>query len=191
MAAPSDFSWLREVVVPAFFIVIGSALGFIASQLRDDRKATLAKQAFIRAIGMELDALGNQLDASLHEVKGSAERLKAGRGPQFAFAFRTSVYTSQVGKLRSVDDPLMIEIIHFYSDLGTLQHIFEAVNEHSSEFNRTEANSESRGVMGGAVWSGLKILEEQIAAFGSRLRTLRAKLPSAPSDDSRNVRASI
>ena len=170
-------------MVPAFFVVIGSALGIIASQLRDDRKARRAKRSFIRAIGMELDALGKQLDASLGEVTGSVERLKTGRAPHFAYAPRTSVYTSQVGKLRDVDDELMIEIIHFYSDLGTLQRIFEGVNEQSAEFNRTEPNSGNRSVMGGAVWSGLKILEEQIAVFGRRLKVLRAKLPPAPSND--------
>jgi hypothetical protein len=33
---------------------------------------------------------------------------------------RTSVFASQIGKLSDADDPLLIDIVHFYSDLGAL-----------------------------------------------------------------------
>lgn len=115
-----QFSWSREIGIPAFFVVLGAALGaglsFLVSQrhekekaMREEQKAKQDKESFLRAIGMELDALGKQLDASLEEVTGSKERVEAGgkTGPQIAAALRTIVFTSQLGKLRDVDDPLL------------------------------------------------------------------------------------
>jgi len=181
MNDPHHFSWLREVGIPAFFVVLGATLGFLASYFlekqkarREERQAKQAKASFLRAIGMELDALGDQLDASLHEVQESIERAKSGTGPQIAATLRTSVFTTQLGKVRDVDDALMIQVIHFYSDLGTLQEIVEAVNNLAAEYNRAEAGprlgSQNR------LLSGLRVLLEKIAGFGQRLRELRGKL---------------
>jgi hypothetical protein len=146
MQTETHFSWLREVLVPAIFILIGSVLGFLAGQVSDDRKAMRAKKSFMRAIGMELDALGDQLDTSLYAVKESAAKVMlGGDGPKFAAALRTSVFTHQIGNVRDVDDPLMIEVIHYYSDLGTLEQIFEGVNDISAEYNRLNPFSGDRG----------------------------------------------
>jgi hypothetical protein len=73
LQSETQFSWLREFVVPALFTIIGAVLGFIASQIRDELRARQATKSFIRAIGMELDALSDQLDSSFQEVKGSHE----------------------------------------------------------------------------------------------------------------------
>ena len=180
MQTEPHFSWLREFAVPAFFTLFGAALGFIASQIRDWWKARRDKQAFLRAVGMELDALGNQLDATFDEVRGSYERVKGGgTGPQFSWALRTSVFTSQIGKLRDVDAPLLIEVVHFYSDLGTLEHIFESVNEQSAEYHRADAFSGKKDDVRPRLLSTLIALQHQIPSFGARLRNLRAKLPLA------------
>jgi hypothetical protein len=177
----TQFSWLRELAIPGFFTLLGAALGFIGSQIRDERKAKRDKQAFLRAIGMELDALGNQLDGSMQEVKGSTERVMGGSptGPQFAAVLRTSVFTSQVAKLRDVDDPLLIAIVHFYSDLGTLQHILEMVNDLSAEFTRADVFSGQKDGVRPRLASSLLELQNQMTGFGRRLRELRSKLPSA------------
>jgi hypothetical protein len=180
MDAHTQFSWLREFAIPAFFTLFGATLGFIASQIRDARKAKRDKVAFFRAIGMELDALGDQLDASFHEVKSSVERLNHGdTAPQFAGALRTSVFSSQLGKLRDVDDPLLIKIVHFYSDMGTLQQSFETVNGIGAEYNRAVIGSGEKDKIRPRVFSGLRVLQEQISGFATRLRALRAKLPPA------------
>src|ERR1700691_4605484 len=171
------FSWMREIGVPAFFTLLGSGAAFILGHVRDDLKAKRAKHSFLMAVGMELDALGDQLDASLQEVKGSAERFRGGNVPQFEAAFRTSVFTSQVGKLRDVDDPLLIEVIHFYSDLGTLEQIFEATNHLGREFNDTDKLFSHRDTIESSLESTLIGLQLSIREFVMRLGKLRAKLP--------------
>ena len=93
MDNPHQFSWLREVGIPAIFVTLGAVLGFLASyflekrkEKREDRQAKQAKAAFLRAIKMELDALADQLDASMQEVRESTERVKSGSGTQLAGA---------------------------------------------------------------------------------------------------------
>ena len=91
-----DVSWLRDFAIPALFTLLGAAIGFISSQVRDEWNAKGDKQSFLRAIGMELDALGDQLDASFYEVKGAEERFKEYRfGPTVCvFASNSSIYRS-------------------------------------------------------------------------------------------------
>jgi hypothetical protein len=152
---------------------------------RDEIQAAQAKQYFLIAVGMELDKLGGQLDASLHTVKQIAAEILGGRntGPNFAdVGLRTSVFSTQVGKLRNVADPLLIDLIHFYSDLATLESIFRRVNDLGAEFNRVAAPGPSgrEEAIRPHLNSALTVLQEQIEVFGSRLWKLRAKLPSPP-----------
>jgi hypothetical protein len=174
------FSWAREFAIPALFTFLGAVIGFLSSQLRDSWEARRNKKTFARAIGMELDALGTQLDDTLNEVRDSAARVDArGTGPQFAYSFRTAVFTSQLGKLRDVDDPLMIRIVHFYSDLGTLQHILESTNDLSAECSRTPELRGERDAVRSRLSSSLTVLQREITGFAKRLKALRSKLPPA------------
>lgn len=176
---PPPFSWLHEVVIPILFTVFGAMLGFLASQVQDDRKAKRAKESFIRAVGMELDALSDQLDASYYEVKASVVRVKGGgSGPHFAASLRTSVFNGQIGKLRDVDDATMIAVIHFYSDIGTIEQVSKAANDFSAQYNQTTSDVQ-KSVARDRLLSALRVFEEQIEVFGERLRKLRAKLPPA------------
>jgi len=177
---PDQFSWSHSVAVPAIFTTLGAVLGFAASQVRDELKARRDRNAFLRAIGMELDALSAQLAHSLREVTGSAERIKGGGiAPQFAVTFRTSVFSSQLSKLREVDDPLLIKVIHFYSDLGSIQHLIEIVNNDAAEYNGAEAFQGTKERIRPRVQSELFQLQVGLTGFTNRLIHLRAELPPA------------
>ena len=77
----------------------------------------------------------------------------------------------------------MIEVVHFYSDLGTLQGVFEGANELGAEFARAHVPSGQKDSIRPQLMSTLKVLQEQISSFGGRLRKLRAKLPPAEKTD--------
>jgi hypothetical protein len=185
MQAAPHASLLRELGVPVFFTFFGAALGFLATMLRDECNARRDKRAFLRGVGMELDALGDQLDASLTEIKESTESVGGGgtTGPQIAASFRTGVFTTQVVKLRDVADPLLISVIHYYSDMETLQHIVEMVNGLGSEFNSSETFSGQKESVRPRLLSALIALQKQLVISGARLKKLRAKLPPAETDD--------
>jgi hypothetical protein len=177
--AEPHFSWLRELVVPAFFTVVGAAVGFVASQIRDEWLAKRSKKSFLIAIRIELDSLNDQFTGSLTGVRDSAQKISGGGGPapSFATAWRRAVFTTQVGKLRDVADTLLIEIIHFYSDLASVDSLVEKVNEVSGDFNRANVASGERDFLRGRVVAALKVLEEKLSSVGKRLETLRHKLP--------------
>jgi hypothetical protein len=150
---------------------------------RDGIQAKRAKQSFLRAIGMELDALRDQLDASAIEVKSAEARVRDnGQLPQFTYSLRTGVYTTQIGKLRDVDDCLVLAVIHFYSDFGIVGQMFQSVNDLGAEYNRAEGFLGQKSHIRTLVISTLTELLNQFAGFGKRLRELRAKLPTAETD---------
>jgi hypothetical protein len=173
---PQHFSWLRELVIPAFFTLLGAVVTYVVTIVRDDREAKRLRGAFLRAVDMELTALSKQLDASFEEVSESLERVKTqGTGPQFAASLRTAVFSGQIGKVRNVDDKLMIEVIHFYSDLGTIQQVFESTNELGKLYNTTDSAIQ-KPVAGGRLVSSLWVLQAQIKSLGSRIVALRKQI---------------
>lgn len=142
MLADSSLSWTKDLLVPGFFTLLGAALGFGLGEYRDELKAKRAERSFLQAVEAELGALDEQLEATLVEVRDSARRFEGGgHPPQFAATIRNAVFTSQLGKLRSLDRPLLIEVIHFYSDLGTLAQIFESVNRLAWELSGLDPSS--------------------------------------------------
>jgi integrase len=109
------FSCLREALVPALFTVLGAILGFAVGEIRDEWKAKRALVTFARAIGFELDALSDQLDASFYEVQGSIEDCRPRQGtlphdkyaalpeyirPVVAIAYATGLRRSEILGLR-------------------------------------------------------------------------------------------
>jgi hypothetical protein len=171
---------LRELVIPAFFTLFGAGIGFIASQIKDYAQARRAEKSFLRAVRMELGSLNDQLSALVEQAVGATSAV-AGRspmGPQFATAFRTSIFTNQIGKLRDLDDSVLIEVVHFYSDFGTLERIIENVNATSKEYSQAEVFRGSKDAVLPRLLAGLGELQSQIPKFKARLDTLRAKLPS-------------
>jgi hypothetical protein len=178
MPTDQSFNLWRELLSPAIFTLFGATIGFVASQVRDGVQARRAKRSFLLAVGMELEALQRQLEDSLGEVTESRARLEGGSdtGPQFAAALRTSVFTSQVSKVRDVDDPLMIDLIHFYSDLGMIDRVLTSVNQTSAEYSRTQAPSAEKNTLKSRTLSGLRVSQEQLARFISRSKKMRERL---------------
>ena len=175
-SGPEYFSWVRELIVPAFFTLLGAIVTYVATAVRDDREARRIRSAFLRAVNMELAALSGQLDSSLREVSESLARVKSqGTGPQFAASLRTAVFSGQISKVRDVDDKLMIEVIHFYSDLETIQQIFESTNELAKVYNATDSDVK-KPTVGGRLVSSLWVLQGQLKGFGARVVDLREKI---------------
>jgi hypothetical protein len=188
--AARDFSWLRELILPVIFIFVGAGLGFVLSQVSDWLKAKRDKKAFLRAIGMELDALRSQLEEWNREVKESLESGGSATGPQYSAVLQTTVFKSQLGKLRDVDDSLVAGVILFYSELGVLEQSIKIVNDTSAKFTHTPVTDwlEQYDVLGPRpgtkesirplLKSSLISMQKKISTTIEKLRTLRAKLPS-------------
>jgi len=170
--------WAEHVFVPIVFTLVGAGIGFATSQLNDWLEARRAKQAFLRAIRIELLGLDQQLQESLEEIRGSEDRLEKGGGrpPYMAGTLRTTVFAAQLGKLRDLSDPPLIEIVRFYSDLPVLQQIIEALNQQSTEFLKDGGIAQQHEKFN-RIKSVLHSLDLKLNGFLERIRDLVPKLP--------------
>ena len=117
--------WLDHIAVPTFFTFIGAGLGFALGRLKDwldDRKA---KKIFLKAIRVELSVAREHLEGTLKNTTEVRNQLDKGVpvALHLVTAFQTGIYSSQIGKLKEVFDPLVIEVIQFYDRLANLERI--------------------------------------------------------------------
>jgi hypothetical protein len=148
---------------------------------REDREAERVKKYFLIAVGMELEALRGQVHSSVEQVAESIKLITNGAtiGPSLLVEWRTNVFTLQVGKLRDVADPLLIEVIHFYSEFQVLEQIREAVNELSSQFATASQGSGAKDEVRQRLLRRLKTLYGKLQDVTVRMAELQAKLPSS------------
>ena len=173
-------AWADKFLLPAFFIFLGALISLFVSEWKDSYRAKKSKEAFLRAVGMELDALTEQLIATRTEITASLVRLQSfGHGPHLVGNVRNTVFTSQLGKLRDVDDPLVMDVIKLYSDLGSMEKMYLAVNEGSKMYAESTSDVQ-KPVARSRVHSTLLVMNEQIDNFLARIKTTRSTLPSAP-----------
>lgn len=136
----------------------------------------MAKRAFLKAIRLELAGLQEQLQASLREVNAGRRRFEAdiGAPPQLAGTLRTTVFSTQLGKLRDVSDPLVIEIIRLYSDIPVLEQVLDLLNKQASEYSKVQGVQ--RQILRDQILSATQVLIESLAGFLHRIRDLLSKL---------------
>jgi hypothetical protein len=128
MAPSGQITWWldRVFATPAFLVLFGAALGFGAGRINDWCNARKMKKAFLRAIRVELTTLRQHLSGTLKDASEARDDLlqKGIRKALYvATSFQTGVYTCQVGKLRDVFDPLVLEVIRFYDQLSNLERV--------------------------------------------------------------------
>jgi hypothetical protein len=114
--------WWVDRLVNAGFAFVGATIGFAGGWYKDAIAARRAKTAFKIAIRYELEGLKSQLDEALFIVQDGRQRFERDprSPPQFAVSLRNTVFSTQLGKLQDLNDPLILEITRFYSDLGML-----------------------------------------------------------------------
>jgi hypothetical protein len=117
--------WLDHIATPAIFVVLGATLGFVLGRVNDWLNSRTVKRAFLKAIRVEMSTLRKHLGGTLQDATEVKDLLQKGvrRGLHLATAFQTGVYSCQLGKLRDVSDPLVLEIIRFYDQLSNLERV--------------------------------------------------------------------
>jgi hypothetical protein len=146
---------------------------------RDEKEAGRVTPAFLCAVGMELDALAQQIKSLKKDVSSRPPLAIGVLSPQHTLVLRTTVFSSQLGKLKQVDDPLVLDVIHFYSDLGALEQAVKDTNAASGPYNVSLPHDGTRGKTLPVLAAALEALTKQIETTLARLDELRAKLPAA------------
>jgi hypothetical protein len=130
---------------PALFICLGAGLGFVSGRLAnwfDDRKA---RKVFLKSVRAELAVARGHLEGTLRDATETKNKLEQGMGEALRMlaVFQTGVFSSQIGRLRSVFDPLVIEVIQFYDKLSNLERVMSrltAISFELSRFTKEEAD---------------------------------------------------
>jgi len=171
--------WIDRILIPAAFTLLGAGIGLATSQISGWFERRRTKQAFLRGIRLELHGLQEQLQASLSEAESSKDRLQrnVAAPPQLVATLRNTVFTSQLGRVSDLSDPLIIEIVKLYSDLPVLLQIIEVLNRHSSDLSKDDGSAQQAQRIRG-VLSIVIALCVQLNGFISRVRALIEKLPA-------------
>jgi len=176
--------WLDHVGVPLIFLLVGASLGFAAGRLKDWLDARKVKKSFLKAIRVELLTLNEHLKGTLKDVAEVRDSLdkKVPKALHLATVFQTGVYTCQLGKLRDVSDPLVLETIRFYDQLSNL----ERVKNHAAarSFELTASSKSTEGIQWEApiVLDYIYSLDEvirRISQLLSAAESLISKLPQS------------
>lgn len=137
MAPPGQIPWwFDHVATPAFLLFVGAALGFGVGRINDWRNARKVKKAFLRAIRVELSTLRQHLAGTLKDAtEARDDLLQKGirKALYLSTSFQTGVYNCQLGKLRDVFDPLVLEVIRFYDQLSNLERVKDHISRRSFE----------------------------------------------------------
>lgn len=184
--------WVTSIVLPSVFLLLGALIGFAGTWVRDQLEARRARRAFLRAIRRELASLEGQIEQAIAELEDSMRKMEGSRHvPQFTLGFRTTVYTSQLGKLRDIADPLLLEIVEVYSDISSLTGVVDLLNQHSVEALKlrppqtlsifahsknldTHIFLEALALVG----SACRVLVERLRPLSSKVQALMARLPA-------------
>jgi hypothetical protein len=170
--------WAERLVIPVVFALVGAGIGFGTGQITAWLERRRTKRSFLQAIRLELIGLREQLQASLDEVEASIERLQKNVPipPHLVGTLRNTVFTSQLGRISDLSDPLIIEIIRLYSDLPVLLQIIGALNQHSAELSKDDGSAQQAQRIR-AVLSIVIALSIQFKGFLTRIQGLAEKLP--------------
>jgi hypothetical protein len=137
MAPPGQIAcWLDRVATPAILVLFGAGVGFGSGRINDWCNARKAKKAFLKAIHFELTTLRQHLAGTLKDAtEARDDLLQKGirKALYLATSFQTGVYTCQVGKLRHVFDPLVLEVIRFYDQISNLERVKSHISRRAFE----------------------------------------------------------
>jgi hypothetical protein len=136
--------WVEHFAVPILFVVVGAALGFGFGRLKDWLDNRKRKKIFLRAVRVELSVARRHLEGTLTDATDTRAKLDNGvpLALHLATTFQTGIYSSQIGRLNDVFDPLVIEVVQFYDSLMNLEKVKSRLTEVSFDLTTGAARKE-------------------------------------------------
>lgn len=159
----------------AFF---GACLGFAFARLTnwlDERKA---RNRFFEAVHAELATLNDHLKGTLKDATEAKEQFDRGdqRLLYLATTFQRGVYDSQISKLKTVAEPLVIEVVQFYDKLSNLERVKSHLTSVAFELTGLQGDDERAVQLAAKYDSALKEIIKRINELLPIISGLIAKL---------------
>ncbi|MGI0084101.1 MAG: hypothetical protein ACREBQ_03370 [Nitrososphaerales archaeon] len=172
--------WLDHFAVPILFTLFGAILGFAAGWLREWLEDRKARTAFLKAIRMEVQTLHEQVKGSLKDALENKAYLDWG-GRQVVHlvsTFQTSIYSSQLSKLKNLADPLVYEVVRLYTNLSNLEIVKSHIASRSFELMTLQDNE--AGKEAGIVTIYRSALDEVIKRMNAIISAAESLIPKLP-----------
>jgi hypothetical protein len=185
MAVSGQIPWWFDRAKPVVLLLVGTMLGFGAGRINDWWNARRTKKAFLRAIRVELSTLRQHLAGTLKDATETREDLREKgmrKALYLATSFQTGVYTCQLGKLRDVFDPLVLEVIRFYDQLSNLERVKNHITSRSFDLAALTGSTMDKEKEPPLAQDYISSLEEAIKRINKLLLesdSLMNKLPPA------------
>ncbi len=177
MNAPAEAPWWADRVFGLVSVLVGAILGFLAAQAKDWLDGRRSRKSFLTAVAHELNTLSGQLQRSRDELTDAQRRFNERRTPpQFAGVLSTTVFANQVAHLKSLSDPLVLDVVNFYSTLPVLEGIGRLINQEANEYLKT-TEERQRDQSAIRLRSALRVMLEEIEKCQCKLDELRERLP--------------
>jgi len=169
--------WVSGLAIPAFFTILGAVVGFFFGEIKEILQARRAKRAFLEAIAIEVGTIKTVLEEAGQRAETFLQKLKeSGHAPRLIPLWGTTVFDTQLGKLRDVADDLVIQTIEAYAMVGRIERIVAILNEHSQEYG-SAAPGNPKAEAQVRLGSALMVLREEIASTVPKIQALIQKLP--------------
>jgi hypothetical protein len=172
--------WLDRIAVPILFTLFGAVLGFAAGSLKEWLEDRKTKTAFLKAIRMELQILHEHLNGSMKNALENKQDLEKGERKvlHLVTAFQTTVYSSQLQRLKGVSDPLIFKIVRLYTDLSNLEIVKSHLTSRSFELmTLTEDETGKQAGIATIYRSALDEVIKRINAVTADVEHLISELP--------------
>ena len=140
---PPQVPWWLPIVYTAF----GACLGFVFARFQGWLEKRAARKSFLLAVRVELATMNDHLKGTLKDATEYKERFDKGDRSllYLATAFQRGIYDTQINKLKSVTDPLVIEVVQIYDKLPNLERVKSHV--FSVSFELTGLPPEQRSLL--------------------------------------------
>ena len=98
--------WLERVAVPASFILLGAAIGFILGRINQRLDAGKPKKSFLRAIAIEFCGLQGHLKITKSTADEALTDFANGKSEtvDFTDSYQLMIFTTHLGKLADISD---------------------------------------------------------------------------------------
>lgn len=170
--------WVSNLAIPAFFTGLGATVGFFVGEIKEWLQSRRSKKAFLAAIAIEVAALKTAIEHTGQQAEVFARKLQeSGHAPQVGLLWVTTVFDTQLGKLRDVADDLVLQTIETYALVERTEQIAAAVNEDSRDYVSAKAGNEKTEAQA-RLKSSLLVLRDESASAVPKIQALIEKLPS-------------
>jgi len=169
--------WVSNLATPAFFTSLGAALGFLFGEIKEWLQSRRSKKAFLTAIAVEVGELKTALEHTGKTAVVLEKRLReSGHAPQLGLFWVTTVFDTQLGKLRDVADDLLLQTIETYAMVDRTKGIVAAMNEDSRIYVSAKPGNEKAEAQA-RLRSDLLVLKEETDSTVLKIQALMQKLP--------------